>query len=113
MKERTRTITDWEAFDGTPFESADACTQYETENQWRRLIGLTEEQAFAAVAADDDELSKALATLGYRCAANRRAKGLTQKPIKPVNNDPELPPPVGRVEPMTAAEAEAHTMGAT
>lgn len=112
MRERTRTITDWEAFDGTPFESADACNQYEAENQWRRLIGLTEEQAQAAINADDDELSKALATLGYRCAAARRAKGLTQKPPKPVNNDPELPPPVGRGEPMTAEQAETHTLGA-
>jgi hypothetical protein len=114
MRERTRTITDWEAFDGTPFDSAEACAQYETENQWRRLIGLTEEQALAAMNAEDEELSKALATMGYRCAATRRAKGLTQKPPpRPlVNTDPELPPPVGRVEPMLAEEAERHTLGA-
>jgi hypothetical protein len=114
MRERTRTITDWEAFDGTTHPTKGACATYEEENQWRRLVGLTEEQALAAVNAEDDELSKALATMGYRCAATRRAKGLTQKQPKPVNGDgePELPPPVGRVEPMLAEEAERHTLGA-
>jgi hypothetical protein len=107
MKERTRTITDYEAFDGVGFENEAECVRYEKENQWKRLVGLTEAQVQAAMAYEGDtDLADAIPTIGRRIEQARSSKGVVKRLRRAIesSNEPQLPPPVGVGEPGDSSE---------
>jgi hypothetical protein len=111
MKETT--VTRYEAFDGEMFDTAAECNRYERDNSWHQLIGLTEERVKAAISYEDPELVLAdvFETVGLKIKALRLSKGHTKINRAPREaNGEELPPPVGRQQPMTAEEAEQHTV---
>ena len=100
MKEVTRTI--YEAFDGTPHDTKAKCLAHERDNAHMRLIGLTAEDMIEALTGQG-EVADAIMVVAYRIRPFRPS---TKGKAIPADDEPELPHPIGRVEPMTAEEAE-------
>lgn len=93
---RETLVTVFEAFDGKQFDSSAECVRYERESQWRRLVGLTEDQIQGALAYADTELAEAIEYVAYKIRTLRLEKGGSKIRRKPEDAEPELPPPVGQ-----------------
>lgn len=111
---KTVTIHAYEAFDGERFEDQKECERYERDNQWRRLVGLTETEIQAALAdpASEDEHTRAVASaiesVGYRISRAKRVRkaagnGNGEDKGEDKSDEPPAPPPEAEPEAPTAA----------
>ena len=79
-----KTVTEYEAFDGKRFPTAEECKAYEDTHAEARLCGLKILQVHEALARETPEgilLADAFEKIGNRCAQARREAGeLRRKP---------------------------------
>jgi hypothetical protein len=100
---KQRTITVFDDFMGNPHETEAECLRWERENLHMRIVGLTEEQALAAVHYEDTDLAAAIETLARRVKNLRLEAGDVKINRRPAEDKgPPLPPPVGSEEQVQA-----------
>ena len=75
---KAKTVTLFEAFDGTSFESEDECAAYEKRNLWRMLVGLTEADVKDALEGRNPELAAAIVKVAQRLRYAARKAGASE-----------------------------------
>ena len=73
-----KTVTLFEAFDGTSFESEDECAAYEKRNLWRMLVGLTEADVKDALEGRNADLAAAIVKVAQRLRYAARKAGASE-----------------------------------
>ena len=70
-----KTITEYEAFDGTRFPTAEECVAHERKTLPSAFVGLSVERVLAALRLEDIALSDAFEKIGQQIGAARRKSG--------------------------------------
>ena len=77
-----KTITRFEAFDGTAFDDEAECRAYEAARPELALVGLSLEEVTAALNRTDEGLADAIEAIGARLARDRRSSGSLKRTRK-------------------------------
>ena len=77
-----KTITRFEAFDGTAFDDEAECRAYEAARPELALVGLSLEEVTAALNRTDEGLADAIEAIGARLARDRRNSGSLKRTRK-------------------------------
>ena len=85
-------ITQYEAWDGTRFDSVAKARDYESKALHLRLAGTTAEQIQAAIDGADSDLADAYERLGKMIGDARRKRGETKWPIARQKAQPKPEP---------------------
>ena len=88
-----KTITRFEAFDGTAFDDEAECRAYEAARPELALVGLSLEEVTAALNRTDEGLADAIEAIGARLARDRRTRGSLKRTRK--SNDVATSEPAG------------------
>lgn len=96
-------VTVYQAFDGSRFDTEDACREYEAEAWPRRFVGLTIEQVNDALERRDSELADAFERAGQRIAQLRREAGEFRRASPKRQDDGGAPEPLTTMGPVTFA----------
>ena len=98
-------VTQYEAWDGTRFDSAAKAREYEIRNLHVRLAGTTSDDIQAAIDGTNADLADAYERLGKVIGEARRRRGETKWPAARIAAQPKPEPEPEQQEPVRESAA--------